>query len=190
MAILGYARVSTLDQHLDLQLDALKRAGCERVYADKISGSTVSRKQLDKCLAALKPGDTLCVWKMDRLGRSLGHLIAMLDGLRDRGVEFKSTTEGVDTASPAGRALWQMLGVFAEFERGVIRERTRAGLVAAKARGARLGQPPKLSAEQIEHAQGLRGQGKRPHEIAALLGVSERTIYRATTHPDDLPGAA
>jgi len=186
MAIVGYARVSTQDQDLSLQREALQKAGCTKIYEDKISGSTVSRKALDRCLTALKPGDVLVVWRMDRLGRSTAHLIAMLDALKDKGVEFKSCMENIDTTTSSGRLMWQMLAAFAEFERNVIKERTRAGLAVAKAKGVKLGQPAKLSAEQRNHAQALRNQGKNPKEIGELLGVSERTVYRATKHPEDV----
>jgi len=132
----GYARVSTDDQNPALQLAALKKAGCHKVYKDDgISGATTKRPALLRCLEALEAGDTLIVWKLDRLGRSLRDLITMLDDLKQRGVKFRSLTEAIDTETPTGRAMWQMIGVLAELERSLITERTRAGVKAARRRG-------------------------------------------------------
>jgi len=136
----GYARVSTDDQNPALQLAALKRAGCKTVFKDEgLSGATLKRPALSRCLKTLQQGDTLTVWKLDRLGRSLGDMIAMLDDLRARGVKFRSLTEAIDTETPTGRAMWQMIGVLAELERSLITERTRAGIQAAKRRGVNSG---------------------------------------------------
>src|SRR5262249_52701841 len=175
----GYCRVSTDDQSPDLQLTALKRAGCKKIFTDKASGATTKRPELAKCLKALDAGDTLIVWKLDRLGRSLRDLIGLLDDLKARGVSFRSLTEAIDTATPTGRAMWQMVGILAELERSLIQERTKAGRAAAKARGVKMGRKPKLSPQQVAHARQLREQGQRSRQIAQLLKGSERTVERA-----------
>ena len=176
----GYARVSTDDQSPALQLTALKRAGCKTIFKDEgLSGATTKRPDLTRCLKALQPGDTLTVWKLDRLGRSLRDLITMLDDLRARGVKFRSLTEAIDTETPTGRAMWQMIGVLAELEKSLISERTRAGVKDAQRRGVKFGRKPKLSAKQTAHARKLIGQNERPADVAALLNVSRATLYRA-----------
>ena len=152
----GYARVSRADQNPALQMDALKKAKCDHVFQEKRTGASGNRPVLSSCLKKLEPGDTLIVWKLDRLGRSLRDLITMLDELRDRGVKFRSLTEAIDTDTPTGRAMWQMIGVLAELERSMIIERTRAGVEAARKRGVRPGPKKKLTRQQIEHAQELR----------------------------------
>lgn len=177
---IGYARVSTDEQNTDLQLDALKRAGCRRIYTDKGQGGAKrSRPQLDKCLADLKPGDVLTVWKLDRLGRSLSHLVAVLEDLNGRGVAFRSLTEAIDTSNAAGRLLGHVIAALAEFERALITERTRAGIRAAKRRGVKLGRKPALSAEQVAHARKLVDAGDSPGDVARLLGVARSTLYKA-----------
>jgi DNA invertase Pin-like site-specific DNA recombinase len=177
---IGYARVSTDEQNTDLQLDALKRAGCRRIYTDKGQGGAKrSRPQLDKCLADLKPGDVLTVWKLDRLGRSLSHLVAVLEDLNGRGVAFHSLTEAIDTSNAAGRLLGHMIAALAEFERALITERTRAGIKAAKRRGVRLGRKPALSPEQVAHARKLIDKGDSPGDVARLLGVARSTLYKS-----------
>ena len=176
----GYARVSTDDQSPALQLTALKRAGCKTIFKDEgLSGATTKRPDLTRCLKALEPGDTLTVWKLDRLGRSLRDLITMLDDLRARGVKFRSLTEAIDTETPTGRAMWQMIGVLAELEKSLISERTRAGVKYAQRRGVKFGRKPKLTAKQTVHARKLIGQNERPADVAALLNVSRATLYRA-----------
>jgi DNA invertase Pin-like site-specific DNA recombinase len=176
----GYARVSTDDQNPALQLAALKKAGCKTVFKDEgISGATTKRPALSRCLKALAAGDTLIVWKMDRLGRSLSDLIGMLDKLRERGVRFQSLTEAIDTETPTGRAMWQMIGVLAELEKSLITERTRAGVKAAQSRGVKFGRKPKLSVQQIAHARKLIDQGEPVPQVAALLSVDRATVYRA-----------
>jgi DNA invertase Pin-like site-specific DNA recombinase len=178
----GYARVSTDDQSTALQLAALTRAGCrtKTIFKDEgISGATTNRPGLLRCLKTLKDGDTLIVWKLDRLGRSLRDLKAMLYDLRERGVKFQSVTEQIDTETPTGRAMWQMIGVLAELERSLISERTRAGVKAAQHRGVKFGRKPKLSREQIGHARKLISEGEAPKSVAAILRVSKATIYRA-----------
>jgi DNA invertase Pin-like site-specific DNA recombinase len=177
---IGYARVSTDDQNPDLQLAALKAAGCERVFTDKASGgANIRRPELAKCLKALAAGDTLAVWKLDRLGRSLHDLIGLLDDLKARGVAFLSLTEAIDTTTPTGRAMWQMVGILAELERSLIGERTRAGRVAAVARGVKMGRKVKLTPQQVTHARKLIDQGEHHNTVAKSLGVSRRTLYRA-----------
>src|SRR5256884_1733466 len=141
---IGYCRVSTDDQNPALQLTALKRAGCRRIFTDKATGAHVKRPELTKCLKALKAGDVLVVWKLDRLGRSLRDLIALLDDLKTRGVAFRSLTEAIDTATATGRAMWQMVGILAELERSLIQERTKAGRAEAQAPGIKMGRKPLL----------------------------------------------
>src|SRR6266478_9268738 len=176
---IGYGRVSTDDQNPDLQLTALKRAGCKTIFTDKATGAHVKRPELAKCLKALKAGDVLIVWKLDRLGRSLDDLIGLLDDLKTRGVAFRSVTESIDTATPTGRAMWQMVGILAELERSLIQERTKAGRAAAQARGVKMGRKPLLTAQQVAHARKLRAQGESPKDVAQSLKVSRRTLYRA-----------
>src|SRR5271165_1830377 len=160
----GYARVSTDDQSPALQLAALKKAGCKTIFKDDgKSGATINRPALLRCLKKLEHGDTLIVWKLDRLGRSLRDLIAMLDDLKKRGVKFRSLTEAIDTETPTGRAMWQMIGVLAELERSLISERTRAGVKDAKRRGVKFGRKKKLTPQQIEHARELIDRGEARH---------------------------
>jgi DNA invertase Pin-like site-specific DNA recombinase len=176
----GYARVSTDDQNTALQITALKRAGCKKLFKDEgISGATTTKRPaLLRCLKALKHGDTLIVWKLDRLGRSVRDLITMLDDLRERGVKFHSVTEHIDTATPTGRAMWQMIGVLAELERSLIGERTRAGVTAARARGVKFGRKPKLTPQQIGMAAKLIDQGEAATTVAESFAVSKATLYR------------
>jgi DNA invertase Pin-like site-specific DNA recombinase len=176
---IGYCHVSTDDQNPDLQLVALKRAGCKRILTDKASGAHVKRPELAKCLKALTAGDVLIVWRLDRLGRSLPDLITLLDDLKARGVAFRPLTEAIDTATATGRAMWQMVGILAELERSLIQERTKAGRAAAQARGVKMGRKPLLSAQQVAHARKLREQGESPTQVVQLLKVSRRTVERA-----------
>jgi DNA invertase Pin-like site-specific DNA recombinase len=182
----GYARVSTDDQNTALQLAALKKAGCEKVFKDEgLSGATTKRPALLRCLKALQEGDTLTVWKLDRLGRSLADLIVMLDELKGRGVKFQSVTEAIDTTTPTGRAMWQMIGVLAELERSLIMERTRAGMKAARTRGVKFGRKPKLDPGQLAHARKLIEAGEYDRQgIADLLKVNRTTLYRALQATD------
>jgi len=175
---IGYCRVSTEDQNPDLQLTALKRAGCDKIFTDKASGATATRPQLTKCLDFLSSGDVLTVWKMDRLGRSLSDLIKLMDKLKERGIEFCSLTESIDTTTPTGRAMWQMVGVLAELERSLITERTKAGRAAAISRGVKMGRKPKLSPQQAQHARKLIVQGESPRDVAKILNISLATLYR------------
>jgi DNA invertase Pin-like site-specific DNA recombinase len=174
---IGYARVSTTDQNPALQLAALKRERCKRIFIDKASGASRKRPQLDKCLKSLNAGDVLIVWKLDRLGRSLHDLITLLDDLKGQGIKFKSLTEAIDTETPTGRAMWQMVGVLAELERSLIQERTKAGREAAKRRGVKLGRPRKLSLQQVAHAKKLLETGESPAHVAHLLKVARSTLY-------------
>jgi DNA invertase Pin-like site-specific DNA recombinase len=176
----GYARVSTDDQTPALQLAALKKAGCGTIFKDDgLSGATTKRPALLRCLKKLEHGDTLIVWKLDRLGRSLADLIRMLDDFKQRGVKFRSLTEAIDTETPTGRAMWQMIGVLAELERSLISERTRAGVKDAQRRGVKFGRKPKLSSQQKDHARKLIDAGERREDVAALLSVDRTTLYRA-----------
>jgi Enterobacteriaceae phage serine recombinase len=177
----GYARVSTDDQNPALQLAALKKAGCKTVFKDEgLSGATLKRPALTRCLKTLQKGDTIIVWKLDRLGRSLRDLIAMLDGLRDRGIKFRSLTEAIDTDTPTGRAMWQMIGVLAELERSLITERTRAGILAAKRRGVKFGRKRKLTPQKIAHARKMLAGGESVESVLGVFdGVSRSTLYRS-----------
>ena len=184
--LIGYARVSTTDQNPQLQIDALRAAGVEprRIYTDKASGKLAPRPQLDKAMAALRKGDTLVVWKLDRLGRSLKHLVNTLEALRERGVEFRSLTQGIDTATATGKAFYGMLAVFAAFERDLIVERTKAGLAVAHAKaeagepGHRPGRPRAMSPEQARQAAKMLADGDSVATISHVLGVSRPTVYR------------
>lgn len=171
--------MSNTDQNPALQLEALKKAGCKTIFKEKLSGATIRRPALLRCLKVIDAGDTLVVWKLDRLGRSLRDLITMLDDLKKRGVKFRSLTEAIDTETPTGRAMWQMIGVLAELERSLITERTRAGVKSAQRRGVRFGRKPKLSSAQIEHARKLVARGDAVREVAVILNVDRATVYRA-----------
>ena len=179
--LLGYARVSKSDDSQDTaaQVSALKSAGCKRVFEDKASGGRWDRPELHRLLDQLRAGDTLVVWKLDRLSRSLKDLLHILERVEAVGARFRSLTEAVDTAGPAGRMLMQMLGSFAEFERAMVRERTRAGLKAAAARGRKGGRQPKLTPEQrAEILDGLGSGRKSAADLARLFRVHRATISR------------
>lgn len=178
---IGYARVSTEDQNLALQIDALESAGCERIFYDHgVSGVAVSRPALSEALAFLRPGDVLITWKLDRLGRSLAHLIEIITGLGERDIGFRCLSGVIDTTTAGGRFIFHVMGALAEFERALISERTKAGMAAAKARGAALGRPPKLSAEQASYAyrEIMRGRAAIA-DLAGEFGVSPLTLARA-----------
>jgi DNA invertase Pin-like site-specific DNA recombinase len=179
---IGYARISTGDQTLDLQLDALKQARCDRVFTETASGAKSDRPQLAEAVNFVRPGDTLVVWRLDRLGRSLQHLIEVLKGLEQRGIGFKSLTESIDTTTSGGKLIFHIFGALAEFERGLIQERTNAGLAAARARG-RTGGRPRVQAfqdpEKLALAKSLYAEQKRTvGSICAMLGISRQTFYR------------
>jgi DNA invertase Pin-like site-specific DNA recombinase len=177
--LLGYARVSTAEQNLDLQRDALTAAGCYRIFADTGSGALTARPQLDKLLDHLRPGDTLVVWKLDRLGRSLRHLVDTVTALAERGVGFRSLQESIDTTTPGGKLVFHLFAALAEFERDIIRERTTAGLAAARARGRTGGRPSVMTPEKIAVAQAMYASKEHSlAKIAATLGVSRATLYR------------
>jgi DNA invertase Pin-like site-specific DNA recombinase len=177
--LIGYARISTNDQNLDLQLDALDRAGCEKVFTDTLSGATAARPGLDEALSHLRNGDTLVVWKLDRLGRSLRHLIDTIQALNDRGIGFKSLQESIDTTTPGGKLVFHVFGALAEFERDLIRERTNAGLKAARARGRKGGRPKKLDEKKSQQARTLsKDNSISISEICKTLKISRSTLYR------------
>lgn len=177
---IGYARVSTEAQSTELQVAQLEAAGCERIFRDEaVSGARAKRPALTRALAACTDGDVLIVTRLDRLGRSLSHLIDTVHELRGRNVGFSSLAESIDTTSATGTLVFHLLGALAQFERSLIAERTTAGLAAARARGVRFGRPPVLSPAQLEHARILYGLGKSHREIALLLKISRATIYRA-----------
>ena len=177
---IGYARVSTGEQTLDLQLDALTRAGCGKLFTETASGANAERPVLAEALAYLRPGDVLVVWRLDRLGRSLQHLITVVAELAARGIGFKSLGEQIDTTTSGGKLVFHVFGALAEFERELIRERTHAGLAAARARGRVGGRPPKLaSSQQRAVARALYASGQSDvATICATLGISRATLYR------------
>lgn len=176
---IGYARVSTIEQNTDLQHQALKAAGCEKIFEDHLSGSTMKRPGLDRALELIGAGDVLVVWRLDRLGRSLPHLIEVIKAIGDRGAGFRSLTASIDTTTAGGRLVFHMMGALAEFERSLIQERTRAGLQAAKSRGVTGGRPKSLSKAKIAHAKKLVAEGESPSDVAKSLGVGRSTLYRA-----------
>ncbi len=177
--LIGYARVSTEEQNLELQLAALKSAGCGRIFTDKgVSGKTAKRPGLEKAYAALKGDDTLVVWRLDRLGRSLGHLIKMIGTLEKRSVHFRSLTETIDTSSSGGRLVFHLMGAMAEFEHALISERTKAGMKVAKKQGQPIGRPPLLSEGQREEIRRCLAGGTLPRKLAERYGVSRATIAR------------
>lgn len=176
---IGYARVSTVDQNASSQSDALKAAGCEKVVTEQVSGASTKRAKLDKILDRLQAGDVLTVWRLDRLGRSLSHLIEIVRHLEAKGAHLQSLTEGIDTTTAQGRLTFHLMGALAEFERSLIVKRTQAGLVSARKHGVRIGRPPVLTAAQIKHARKLIESGERPSSVAASLGVNRSTLYRA-----------
>lgn len=180
MALIGYARVSTAGQQPALQLDALEAAGCARVFTDRASGVVAERPELARALDHVRPGDQLVVWKLDRLGRSLRHLIDTVRELEDRGVGFRSLQESLDTVTPGGRLIFHVLGSLAEFERDLIRERTQAGLAAARARGRNGGRPRVMTARKTKVAKELYDSREcTVQAIADTLGVSRASIYRS-----------
>ena len=175
---IGYARVSTLEQNLDLQRDALEGAGCEKVIVDKASGTVAARPGLNRARELLRRGDTLVVWRLDRLGRSLPDLIAWAQHLEKEGVALQSLAEAIDTATPTGRLTFHLFGALAEFERNLIRERTLAGLSAARARGRVGGRPPALDADRRALAVSLYRRKELPvARICAMMGISKPTLY-------------
>jgi DNA invertase Pin-like site-specific DNA recombinase len=184
--LIGYARVSTDDQNLDLQRDALRQAGCDKIYTDRQSGASAERAGLTTALEVVRSGDTLVVWRLDRLGRSLKDLIRLVERLEQRGVGLKSLQENLDTTTSGGRLVFHLFGALAEFERNLIRERTQAGLSAARARGRQGGRPKMLDAEKRQLARRLYHE--REHsvaEICRLMGISKSTLYNYLAEAGD-----
>ena len=177
--LIGYARVSTIDQNLDLQRNALTEAGCERIFTEQMSGAVADRPELMAAISYARFGDTLVVWKLDRLARSMKQLIETVEKLRARGIGFRSMTEVIDSTTAQGLLVFHMFGALAEFERSLIRERTRAGLAAAKKAGRTGGRPPKLTDSDIQAAKAmLANPDIGVAEVAHRLGVSQATLYR------------
>lgn len=175
---IGYVRVSTNDQNTDLQRQALERAGCEQIFEEKMSGTVANRPALKKLLKALNEGDTLVVWKLDRLGRSMRNLVLLVDELRQRGIHFKSLTDSIDTSSPMGRFIFHIMSALAEMERELIVERTRAGLAAAREKGRIGGRRPKLTQEQWDQAGRLIANGLDRKRVAIIYDVAVCTLYK------------
>ncbi len=177
--LVGYARVSTQDQKQDLQTDALEAAGCEKVFTEKASGAQRDRPELKAALEYIREGDTLVVWKLDRLARSIKQLIETVEDLENRGIGFKSLTENIDTTTSGGKLIFHIFASLAEFERSIIKERTKAGLDAARARGKRGGRPPALTDKDIQAAKAMLADPDiTVEEVAARLKVAPSTLYR------------
>lgn len=175
--IIGYARVSTQDQHPELQLDALKDAGCEQIFQEKATGKLKERPELSQCLRTLRKGDTLVVWKMDRLARSLKNLVEIIEDLHRREIGFRSLTEAIDTTSAGGKLIFHIFGALAEFEHSLIIERTKAGLVAARARGRKGGRRPALAASDVRKAAAMLSDPMMTKaEVAEHFRVSRTTL--------------
>jgi DNA invertase Pin-like site-specific DNA recombinase len=177
---IGYARVSTSEQKLDLQLDALRAAGCERLFTDTVSGAKAARPGLEQALAACQTGDVLVVWKLDRLGRSLPHLVQTVRALGDRGAGFQSLRESIDTISSGGRLVFHLFAALAEFERDLIRERTHAGLAAARARGRKGGRPKGVNRAKQDPTYSIR-------EICQIVGISRNTYHKYSARAAEQP---
>ena len=176
--LIGYARVSTQDQNLDLQIEALTKAGCERIFDDKMSGSRAERPGLAKALEMLREGDTLVIWKLDRLGRSVKNLVDLVGELHKKGIQFKSLTDAIDTGTPSGRFFFHVMASLAEMERELTVERTRAGLEVARKLGRTGGRKRQMTDSKIESAKKLLATGIPPRDVAKNLGVSVPTLYR------------
>lgn len=176
--LIGYVRVSTNDQNTALQRNALDCAGCELIFEDKISGRTSDRPGLKKVLRTLSEGDTLVVWKLDRLGRSMRHLVVLVEELRERGINFRSLTDSIDTSSPMGRFFFHVMGALAEMERELIVERTRAGLAAARQEGRIGGRRAKLTVEQWAQAGRLIESGISRQQVALIYDLGISTVYK------------
>jgi DNA invertase Pin-like site-specific DNA recombinase len=177
--LVGYGRVSTTDQNPELQEDALQAAGCEKRFIETVSSGKKERPQLAAALAYVRPGDVLVVWRLDRLARSLNQLIQTVEDLEARGIALKSLTEAIDTSTPGGRLVFHIFGSIAEFERAIIRERTKAGVAAAKARGRSGGRPAKLSGERADAARNLLAAGSSVSSVVRSMGVSRASVHRA-----------
>jgi DNA invertase Pin-like site-specific DNA recombinase len=176
--LIGYARVSTQDQNLELQIEALTKAGCKKIFEDKVSGSTAERPGLAKARDVLREGDTLVVWKLDRLGRSVKHLVNLVVELEQQGVQFKSLTDVIDTGTPSGRFFFHVMASLAQMERELTIERTRAGLAVARQLGRKGGRKRQMTESKIRSAKKLLATGVPPRDVATNLGVSVPTLYR------------
>lgn len=176
--LIGYARVSSSDQNLHLQIDELKKAGCSKIFSDKISGMKKSRPGLDNALSYMRKDDTLVIWKLDRLGRSVNGLINLVEKLRQEGIHFQSITDGIDTSTPAGRFFFHVMASLAQMERELLIERTKAGLAAARERGRIGGRKRSMTASKVEAAKKLLYEGMSAKDVADNLGVSIPTLYR------------
>ncbi|MEE9103067.1 recombinase family protein [Pseudomonas nitroreducens] len=187
MARIGYARVSTAEQHTALQTDALSKAGCERVFEDAVSGAKTERPGLTAALAYLRDGDVFVVWRLDRLGRSLPHLIETVGALEARGIGFCSLTESIDTTTPGGRLVFHVFGALAQFERDLIRERTKAGLAAAAERGRKGGRKPVVTDDRLRRAREYIASGLSVREAATRLKIGKTALYAAlqAAHAED-----
>jgi len=177
--LVGYARVSTSEQNLDMQVAALKAAGVheDNIWFEKVSAASSRRPRLEVALMDAREGDTFVVWKLDRLSRSLLDLLHRMKDLEDRKIAFRSLTEGIDTATPAGRLIFHVIGALAQFERDLVVERTKAGVAAYKARGGRIGQPPKLSPDDVKKAMNMIANGKSVRDVAKHFAVAPGTVY-------------
>nr|WP_328799673.1 recombinase family protein [Rhodococcus sp. T7] len=182
---MGYLRVSTADQSLDLQRDALAAENCLRVWEEVASGAQKERPQLQQALDSLRVGDTLVVWRLDRLGRSLSHLIETVGLIESKGAAFRSLTEGIDTSTPTGRLVFHIFSSLAEFERELVKERTLAGLAAARARGRVGGQPAKITPAKARQILRMLEDGTPKTEIAAVLEIGRATLYRHLAEASD-----
>ncbi len=179
MQKVGYARISTQDQNLDLQVDELKKSGCKRIFSDKVSGAKTERKGLKKALDYLREGDVLVVWKLDRLGRSLKHLVEIIASLEEQGVGFCSLSENIDTTTSGGKLIFHIFASLAEFERGLIRERTLAGLKSARARGRIGGRPRKMNEKKVRMARALLEDGSLTvKDVCKQLDIGKTTLYK------------
>ncbi|MBL8067950.1 MAG: recombinase family protein [Armatimonadetes bacterium] len=178
MAIIGYARISTSDQSTDLQTDALRAAGCSKLFSDQMSGARHDRPGLQQALDYVREGDTLVVWRLDRLGRSLSHLISVVEQLQRRGVELKSLTEQIDTNTSSGKLVYSILACLADYERTLIRERVNAGLAAARKRGRIGGRPKVVDAAKARSIRAMRAQGMTTSEILESAQISRATLFR------------
>jgi DNA invertase Pin-like site-specific DNA recombinase len=176
--LIGYARVSTQDQNLDLQIEALTNAGCKKIFHEKTSGSRAERPEFSKALEVLREGDTLVVWKLDRLGRSVKNLVDLVGELHNHGIQFKSLTDAIDTGTPSGRFFFHVMASLAQMERELTIERTRAGLEIARKLGRKGGRKRRMTDSKIESAKRLLANGMPPRDVALNLSVSIPTLYR------------
>jgi len=178
MAIVAYVRVSTHEQNLDLQIDAMEKHGYDVLYQETVSGAKADRPEFEKCLAYLRPGDTLVVWRLDRFGRTLRKTLDLVEQLEEKKIEFKSLLDSFDTATASGRMFFHLCAVFAEYERNVMRERTFAGLAAAKAQGRVGGRKPSMDKKKIEKCVELHKKGVRAQDIAKMMKCSKSTVFK------------